>query len=517
MISRVQCVYMAFMTGAERALAETVARLAYENPFLPERISLERGALGDAFVETAPIWAARVDRAVQNPNVERLQARVEALAETLRARLVDGTDASAADRALYEDVILYLLYGRYADDWYHMIVAPRAERVACWEPFRRDAEAWLRPAAPASFDVRETAHLFATLFQIRRAFHHIFWDLIGGSMPMARLRAAAWQSIFTHDLRRYRRALWNRMNDVTTLVVGPSGTGKELVARAIACSRYIPFDPKTGCFAALFTDTFHPLNLSALAPTLVESELFGHRRGAFTGALQDRAGWLEQCTPFGSVFLDEIGDVDPGIQVKLLRVLQSRSFERLGDTAARRFHGKVIAATNRDLAGEIQAGRFRADFYYRLCADMITTPSLAEQLRDAPGELATLVLFLARRIVGEDEAVGLAREVETWIACHLGPGYAWPGNVRELEQCLRNVMIRGEYRPQELRAYAEGRARLARECTTGALTADELLTRYCTLVYAETQSYVETARRLGLDRRTVKARVDLAQVDAYRA
>src|SRR5437879_1939822 len=186
-------------------------------------------------------------------------------------------------------------------------------------------------------------------------------------------------------MRRYRRGLYDRMGDVTTLVVGPSGTGKELIARAIALSRFIPFDARTSRFTEDFA-LFHPLNLSALAPTLIESELFGHHRGAFTGALQDRIGWLEKCGPCGTVFLDEIGDVDAGIQVKLLRVLQSRTFERLGETTPRQFRGKIIAATNRDLAAEIQAGRFRAAFYYRLCADIVATPPLAEQLRDAPDE-----------------------------------------------------------------------------------------------------------------------------------
>jgi hypothetical protein len=508
---------MALLSGPERVFAGTVARLAYANPFLPERIALERAALGDEFVDTAPVWTVRVDRDVQNPNVARLGARVGDLAAALRERLAAGIAASDDDRLLYEDLILYLLYHRYEDDWWALITEPARESVACWDRFRHDVEHWLRIPGVRLPGGQETAHLFASFFQVRRAFHHIFWHVIGGSMPMARLRAAAWQSIFTHDMQRYRRALWDRMVDVTTLVVGPSGTGKELVASAIACSRYIPFDPKRSRFDASFGDLFHALNLSALAPTLVESELFGHRRGAFTGALQDRAGWLEECTALGTVFLDEIGDVDAGIQVKLLRVLQSRTFERLGDTAPRRFRGKIIAATNRDLAAEIQAGRFRPDFYYRLCADMITTPSLAEQLRDSPDELPNLVLFLARRIVGEAEADALAQEVEAWIGKHLGRDYAWPGNVRELEQCLRNVMIRGEYRPQELRASAGARALLGRDVTAGSLTADELLARYCTLVYAQTGSYLETARRLGIDRRTVKSKVELKQVAAYRA
>ena len=145
------------------------------------------------------------------------------------------------------------------------------------------------------------------------------------------------------------------------------------------------------------------MNLSALSPTLIESDLFGHAKGAFTGATADRAGWLEQCKPLGTVFLDEIGELDPAIQVKLLRVVQTRSFTRLGRNASSGSStGKIIAATNRDLADEMHAGRFREDLYYRLCSDLITTTPLREQLADAPEDLHTLVLFAAERIAGDD-------------------------------------------------------------------------------------------------------------------
>ncbi len=207
----------------------------------------------------------------------------------------------------------------------------------------------------------------------------------------------------------------------------------------------------------LLSRSLHALSLAALPSTLIESELFGHKKGAFTGAAEHRAGWIEICPPLGTVFLDEIAETEAAIQVKLLRVLQSRTFQRVGDTQDRTFQGKIVAATNRDLAAEMQAGRFRPDLYYRLCSDVIETPSLAAQFRDAPEELGQLLRFLARRIAGEEEAETVARETEGWITAHLGADYPWPGNVRELEQCLRNVMIRGRYRPP--RPAARGYAR----------------------------------------------------------
>jgi transcriptional regulator with GAF, ATPase, and Fis domain len=289
------------------------------------------------------------------------------------------------------------------------------------------------------------------------------------------------------------------------LITGASGTGKELVARAVAMSQYIPYEPKRGGFGQNFARGFFPLHLAALSPTLIESELFGHRRGAFTGALADRAGWMEVCPATGAVFLDEIGEVEAGIQVKLLRVLQSRTFQPLGGTETRRFQGKIIAATNRDLPAEIRAGRFREDFYYRLCSDQITTPSLREQLDDSPQDLETMIGHIAQKTLDAEETEAFTREVVTWIGKNLGDRYAWPGNFRELEQCVRNLLLRGEYRSAGplVRGDEDWNALIE----NGTLTAEELLRRYTRIVHAKAGSIEETARRLDLDRRTVKARL----------
>ena len=298
------------------------------------------------------------------------------------------------------------------------------------------------------------------------------------------------------------------MSDIATLVTGESGTGKELVAQAIALSGYIPFRQKRKQFEIDLGQAFFPLNLSALAPTLVESELFGHRRGAFTSALSDRKGFLAVCPALGTVFLDEIGDLDPAIQVKLLRVLQTRTFQPLGETKSQSFEGKIVAATNRDLATEMRSGRFREDLYYRLCSDLITTPSLKEQLRDAPDDLHDLVLFIARRVIGKggrEEAETVTEEVIAWITNYLGLDYDWPGNVRELEQCVRNIVIRKEYRPTLVGTDASS---FVVDLESATLTAEELLEKYCAAVYERTGNYLETARRLGLDRRTVKSKVE---------
>jgi transcriptional regulator with AAA-type ATPase domain len=498
---------MAFLEATDRALAEAISRLAYCNPFLPERIEAERQALGCEFVTGGTLWDVS-GQPQPTPNLRALHQRAEALSERLAVRLRDGARPGAEDLQLYEDVVVYRLFTRYEDELFRLIeTPPPAVPVALYRGFQQDVERLLQiPGVPA-MSAGGAPHVFAAFFQIRRAFHHIFRNIVGNAAPIVRLRAATWQSIFTRDMRRYRRSLYQRMGDVATLITGPSGTGKELVARAIGLARYVPFDAGRHVFAEDFAESFFALNPSALSPTLIESELFGHRRGAFTGALQDRIGWLEVCPPLGTVFLDEIGELEPALQVKLLRVLQTRSFQRLGDTRDRRFAGKIIAATNRDLGREIEARRFREDLYYRLCSDLIATPSLEEQLRAAPGERRALVRFIAGRVAGDAEADSLAEESERWIEANLGEHYRWPGNFRELEQCVRNVMVRGEYRPPRTGSLS-ARQRVAEDVLAGSLSADEVLRRYCTLVYADTGSYQETGRRLGLDRRTVREKID---------
>ncbi len=492
------------MTPEERRLARCVARLAYANPFLGERIDCERAILGSDHAAGRRFW--HMDQGSEH--VAAIQERVDPLVEALRRKLGGGeVELPEGELRLYRDVVFYWLYIRYQDELLELL--DRADhgtrRVGVYRRFAADFARVTEPAGGFEGEM-DAAHIFAFLFQVRRAFHLIFRQIYGGSMPAAELRASVWQSVFTNDMRRYRRSLYRRMGDVTTLITGPSGTGKELVARAVGFSRYIPFDPGKEAFTEQFESSFYPLNLSALSPTLIESELFGHRRGAFTGALEDRSGWLEACPPLGTIFLDEIGEVDPAIQVKLLRLLETRTFQRLGDTRDRRFEGKIVAATNRDLAREMRRGAMRQDFYYRLCSDLIETPSLEEQIRDAPDEFGHLIGKLALKIAGEDEAAALAEETRRWIEQELGAGYGWPGNVRELEQCVRNIMIRGRYEPPS-GASGEPGERLDAALAGCGLTLAELDAKYVETVYASTGSYQAAARRLGIDRRTVKAKL----------
>ena len=512
---------MALLSAKDRRTAEAIAGIGYCNPFLAERVELERKAMGSEFVDYRPVMHLRTGLGPDElfPNFRRLRELGEALAQKTRDRLYAGKPASEADLVLYEDLVLYLLYGRYMSNIDGLITeslrrAKPGTRIPFWPQFRQEFRHFLElpdRTFPSRYD---PAQVFAFLFQIERAFVHIFRYIVGGSMTAARLRAAVWQSVFSHDMRRYGRVLYRHIQDVPTLITGPTGTGKELVAKAIALSRFIEFDPKRREFVADYADSFRPVNLSALAPALIESELFGHMKGSFTGAVSDRVGYLETCGGHGTVFLDEIGELDPSIQVKLLRVLQSGGFHRVGESELERyFAGKLVAATNRDLPEEMRRRRFREDLYYRLCADMVTTPSLREQLAETPGDLPNLVRFLARRILPDsvEEAERLTSEVVEWIERNLEENYAWPGNMRELEQCARNIMIRKTYvppGPASANAPADSRGTFAEKAATGSFSSDELVRHYFTLVYADTGSYEAAAEKLQVDWRTVRKKVD---------
>jgi len=206
-------------------------------------------------------------------------------------------------------------------------------------------------------------------------------------------------------------------SDATVLIRGESGTGKELVARALHDG------------SARAGGPFVSVNCSALAETLLESELFGHVRGAFTGATSDRRGRFEEARG-GTLFLDEIGDVSPSVQVKLLRVLQERVVERVGDNRPVAVDVRVVSATNRDLEALLRTGQLREDFYYRIKVVRLDIPPLRERREDIP----LLAADLLARHGGQD--VVLAPGALDRLMRH-----RWPGNVRELENALQHALV----------------------------------------------------------------------------
>ena len=217
------------------------------------------------------------------------------------------------------------------------------------------------------------------------------------------------------------RAAQVARTETTVLITGESGTGKELVARAIHHA-----SPRAdGPFVAV--------NCAALPDTLLEAELFGHERGAFTGADRQKPGRFELAAR-GTLFLDEIGELSPAVQVKLLRVLQEREFQRLGGTATLKANVRVIAATNRDLAAEMTAGRFRSDLFYRLAVFNVHLPSLRERGDDVLLLADSFLRSLAAKMGKGDVTLSLD-------AVELLRRHPWPGNIRELQNAIERALI----------------------------------------------------------------------------
>ena len=221
--------------------------------------------------------------------------------------------------------------------------------------------------------------------------------------------------------------------DTTVLICGESGTGKEFIVRMIHDQ-----SPRA-------SGPFVSINCAALTETLLESELFGHVRGAFTGAVRDKAGLFEVATN-GTLFLDEIGEVAPTVQAKLLRALQEREIRRVGAERTIKVNARVVAATNRDLRAAVAAGTFREDLYFRLGAFVITVPPLRDRREDIPLLVHDFVRRAAQRVKKDVQAV--SADAMTALM-----NYSWPGNVRELEHAIERAVIvaRGEtIRPREL-------------------------------------------------------------------
>ncbi|HZZ71714.1 MAG TPA: sigma-54 dependent transcriptional regulator [Pirellulales bacterium] len=238
--------------------------------------------------------------------------------------------------------------------------------------------------------------------------------------------------------------------DVTVLIRGESGSGKELVARAI----YQHSSRTKGPFLAV--------NCAALTETLLESELFGHEKGSFTGATAQRIGKFEQCSG-GTLFMDEVGDMSPLVQSKVLRVLQEQQFERVGGTETVRTNVRIIAATNRDLEKMVAKGEFREDLYYRLNGFSIKIPPLRERRTDI---LLLLEWFLVQfgRELGKD-VHGISPDAMDMLL-----HYRWPGNVRQLQNVLRQALLQAngpvlisKFFPSELRPEEQGGERAATE------------------------------------------------------
>src|SRR2546425_2970575 len=470
----------------DREFLQWVSSAAFANPFSEERYELDLKIAGQFKNE-----AERAELLTESVagRVQKLESQGHA---TLRCY-------AGGEREVMRNVFLFEVFHHFYKKLDQVIVdQTKAGDDPVRVGFASDALALL---ARRGFSSVESLRFFGIFFQLRRAFFFIQRGLTGESRVMSEFPRHFWDNVFPHDVRWYDRYLWNRMEDFSPLLLGETGTGKGTAAAAVGRSGFVPFDERTSRFAVSFTRSFIALNLSQYPESLIESELFGHKKGAFTGAVDAHEGVFARCSPHGAIFLDEIGDVSTPVQIKLLQVLQERTFSPVGSHEKLRFRGRVIAATNQSLDGLRDKKLFREDFFYRLCSDIIRVPPLRQRLQESKAELDDLLEHLVTRMTGEPapELVALVREV---LETGVGPDYGWPGNVRELEQAVRRVLLTRSYQGHAKPAESDLGRELASGIENGSLDADALLSGYCALLYQKHGTFEAVSRRAKLDRRT---------------
>jgi two-component system response regulator HydG len=314
------------------------------------------------------------------------------------------------------------------------------------------------------------------------------------SLPVRRMGRLVGGSHRMHLV--YERAHLAANSPTTILILGETGTGKELVAEAIHFA------------GARRQGPLVKVNCSALSETLLESELFGHVKGAFSGAIKDKVGRFEAAHG-GTIFLDEIGDISPLIQLKLLRVLQEREIEPVGSSQTQKVDVRVIAATNKDLRHLVREGRFRQDLYYRLRVFQIDLPPLREHKEDIPLLVETFMERFNRQTGKSIRSI--SSEVRQCLM-----DYCWPGNVRELENTIEHAYVtcqgneiglfdlppelrRSEFRAAECAGRVKEQPQPASAAASPAITREQLLA----MLHNCNWKKAEAARRLGLNRATI--------------
>ncbi len=479
---------MKTLTGQNRSFLRLVQKAIFTNPFSGEWLQ----------ATAALLPAAEGEMATEQTRLELLEGNVADHFQSLHGRGITGCrDLAGEDKRLYTYGLQFLLFHRFTsllDEHIQEQLAAGDSPIAFIK-----AETILSTLIQFGLDQKSACHTLALFFQMRRAFYFID-RIVGSSRCMEDLRRDLWRLIFTDDISLYERYLWDRMEDFSTLILGETGTGKGVAARAIGSSGFIPYDHKSHKFSTSFSAGFISCNLSQISPQLLESELFGHNKGSFTGAVASHVGVFGRCSAHGSIFLDEIGETSTQIQVKLLQILQERIFVPVGSQDALRFSGRVIAATNRDLGKMRRKKLFRDDFYYRLCTESIRIPRLARRLGEDPAELGLLTGVVLQKILGIENRE-LARKISSTIKRLSPPEYQWPGNVRELEQCVRRVLLKGscDFVSEEKESGLD---------PSMQISAAHLLRDYCRNLYNRYGTYEAVARITHLDRRTVKRYLD---------
>ncbi len=475
----------------DRDYFRNLTEFAFRNPYEKESLLLAYKVAGGTY-PAGELLRNKVYHSIKN-RIDKITSNGK-----LTWKQFSGEDQYLVRHALMHDSY-YRCFAKIDDLILRQVEEPSSDHPVSF------AEETLSLMQSRGFNVEDSLRYFSFFYQLRRAWYFINHALIGQSRSMQILRSHLWRSLFTSFPEVYEKVMWNRMEDFSSFLVGETGTGKGTAAKAIGRSGFIPFDQQRASFSESFIDNFIEINLSQYPESLIESELFGHRKGAFTGAVDNHEGIFALCTPHGAIFLDEIGDVSVPIQIKLLKVLEERSFSPVGGHNKLHFYGRIVTATNKSLSELERQNTFREDFYYRLCSNIIPVPTLRQQISEDSSTLEMLLEHTILRIAGEPVPKLLDLVMNT-LEKEVGQEYEWPGNVRELEQAVRSILLTLHYNKNERGAggvTSELYCAIERE----SATAQDLVSIYCSILYGKYGTYEKVAKITSLDPRTVKKHV----------
>jgi len=471
-------------------LAEAIFQLGRINPFADARAQWEREALGEEQADDVRAALAEV---------------ADELADYLR-QILSRQAATPREREWYAGIVFYTLRERYRGALRESRAARESASdepppaVSSYEDFVRDYESYFRVCGPPMPEVETPAHFFACADQIVRAEDALMQATTGDSVPVRRLRAAVWQSVFTYDALRHRRFLFRAFDSAPIVVRAPVGTEALPVAQAIANSGYLAFQPDVRRFAP------GPIVRSLPLAAILDADIamYGEHRGTEGAFAQARQG---------TVVLEALDTLSDAQQSELARVVQTGRFRPVGATADEAFEGRIVATTGADLAADVAAGSFDRALYLHLRGDSVIVPTLKQRLDDDKTELKALVRRTLTDIIPELYLDEVAQEVHDEIVKGRGADWPWPGNLLELEQSVRMVLVEGRCVSPDANIRMPSPAGRFVALEQGNMSLAEVAYQYCRHVWELQGTYKAAAEVLGIDWRTVKNYVEAASGD----